>query len=34
MPSPEELTFVVGRWLKPFVAVLHMGRRLGVLDDI
>ena len=29
MSSPEELTFVVGRWLRPFVAVLHVGRRLG-----
>lgn len=29
MSSPEELTFVVGRWLKPLVVVLYVGRRLG-----
>ena len=28
MSSPEELTFVVGRWLRPIVAVLHVVRRL------
>ena len=30
MSSPEELTFVVGRWLRPIVAVLHVVRRLGL----
>ena len=29
MSSPEELTFVVGRWLWPFIVVLYVGRRLG-----
>jgi len=29
MSSPEELTFVVGRWLWPFVVILYVGRRLG-----
>lgn len=28
MSSPEELTFVVGRWLRPIVAVLHVVRWL------
>jgi len=28
MSSPEELTFVVGRWLRPIVAVLHVVRRM------
>jgi hypothetical protein len=28
MSSPEELTFVVGRWLRPIVAVLHVVRRI------
>ena len=28
MSSPEELTFVLGRWLRPIVAVLHVVRRL------
>ena len=28
MSSPEELTFVVGRWLRPIVVVLHVVRRL------
>jgi hypothetical protein len=28
MSSPEELTFVVGRWLGPIVLVLHVVRRL------
>jgi len=27
MSSPEELTLVVGRWLRPIVAVLHLVRR-------
>jgi hypothetical protein len=27
MSSPEELTFVLGRWLRPVVAVLVMVRR-------
>jgi hypothetical protein len=26
MSSPEELTFVIGRWLRPIVAVLHLVR--------
>jgi hypothetical protein len=26
MSSPEELTFVLGRWLRPIVAVLSMVR--------
>lgn len=29
MSSPEELTFVVGRWLWPFIVILYVGRRLG-----
>jgi hypothetical protein len=28
MSSPEELTFVIGRWLQPIVAVLHLVRRM------
>jgi hypothetical protein len=28
MSSPEELTFVVGRWLQPVLAVLDVVRRL------
>jgi hypothetical protein len=28
MSSPEELTFVVGRWVQPIVVVLDMVRRL------
>jgi hypothetical protein len=28
MSSPEELTFVVGRWLLPIVMVLHVVRWL------
>jgi hypothetical protein len=28
MSSPEELTFVVGRWLPPIVVVLHLVHRL------
>jgi hypothetical protein len=28
MSSPEELTFVVGRWLLPIVAVLDVVRRM------
>jgi hypothetical protein len=28
MSSPEELTFVVGRWLRPIVFVLGMVRRI------
>ena len=30
MSSPEELTFVVGRWLRPIVVVLDVVRRLGL----
>ena len=29
MSSQEELTFVVGRWLWPFIVVLYVGRLLG-----
>ena len=28
MSSPEELTFVVGRWLRLIVVVLHVVRRM------
>ena len=28
MSSPEELTFVLGRWLRPIVVVLHVVRRI------
>jgi hypothetical protein len=28
MSSPEELTFVIGRWLRPIALVLHVVRRL------
>jgi hypothetical protein len=31
MSSPEELTFVVGRWLRPIVVFLHVVRRLGLM---
>ena len=34
MSSPEELTFVVGRWLRPIVVVLHVVRRLRIDADI
>jgi hypothetical protein len=27
MSSPEELTLVIGRWLRPVVAVLHIVRQ-------
>jgi hypothetical protein len=30
MSSPEELTFVLGRWLRPIVAMLDLVRRLGL----
>jgi hypothetical protein len=30
MSSPEELTFVVGRWLLPIVVLLDVVRRLGL----
>jgi hypothetical protein len=30
MSSPEELTLVFGRWLRPFVFVLSVVRRLKV----
>ncbi|MEH2532115.1 hypothetical protein V1277_001503 [Bradyrhizobium sp. AZCC 1588] len=29
MSSAEELTFVVGRWLRPIAVVLYVVRRLG-----
>ena len=32
MSSPEELTFVIGRWLRPIVAVLHVVRRMIPAD--
>jgi len=28
MSSPEELTFVIGRWVRPIALVLHVVRRL------
>lgn len=28
MSSPEELTFVIGRWVRPIVIVLHVVRRI------
>ena len=31
MSSPEELTFVVGRLLRPIAVVLHVVRRLGLM---
>jgi hypothetical protein len=31
MSSPEELTFVVGRWLRPIAAVLDLARRIGLM---
>jgi len=31
MSSPEELTFVVGRWLPPIVVFLHVVRWLGLV---
>jgi hypothetical protein len=31
MSSPEELTFVVGRWLRPLALVLYVVRRFGTL---
>ena len=34
MSSPEELTFVLGRWLRPIVVVLDVVRRLEIADDI
>jgi len=30
MSSPEELTFVVGRWLRPIIVVLDIARRMGL----
>jgi len=30
MSSPEELTFAVGRWLRPIVVMLDVVRRLGL----
>jgi hypothetical protein len=32
MSSPEELTYIVGRWLRPFVAVLYLVHRLKALS--
>jgi hypothetical protein len=31
MSSPEELTFVVGRWVRPIVVFLHVVHRLGLM---
>ncbi|SHG10135.1 hypothetical protein SAMN05444169_0538 [Bradyrhizobium erythrophlei] len=31
MSSPEELTFVVGCWLRPIAVVLDVARRIGVV---
>jgi hypothetical protein len=31
MSSPEELTFVIGRWLRPVVFVLDVVRRIRAL---
>jgi len=31
MSSPEELTFVVGRWLRPIAVLLHVVRGLGLV---
>ncbi|WP_342712494.1 MULTISPECIES: hypothetical protein [unclassified Bradyrhizobium] len=31
MSSAEELTFVVGRWLRPIVMLLYVVRRLGLM---
>jgi len=30
MSSPEELTFVIGRWLQPIIFVLDVVRRIGL----
>jgi hypothetical protein len=31
MSSAEELTFVIGRWLRPIIVLLHVVRRLGLM---
>ena len=31
MSSAEELTFVVGRWLRPILMLLYVVRRLGLI---
>ena len=31
MSSAEELTFVIGRWLRPIVMFLYVVRRLGLM---
>jgi hypothetical protein len=31
MSSPEELTFVVGRWLRPLALVLYLVRSIGLV---
>ncbi len=31
MSSAEELTFVVGRWLRPIVMLLYVVRRIGLM---
>jgi hypothetical protein len=30
MSSPEELTFVIGRWLRPVSVILDVVRRFGM----
>lgn len=32
MSSAEELTFVVGRWLRPIIMLLDVVRRLGLMS--
>jgi hypothetical protein len=34
MSSPGELTFVVGRWLRPIAVLLHVVRSAGIDADI
>ncbi len=34
MSSPEELTFVVGRWLRPLALILDVVRRFKSCADI
>ena len=31
MSSPEELIFVVGRWVRPLAVVLHVVRQIGLV---
>jgi hypothetical protein len=32
MSSAEKLTFVIGRWLRPMIVLLHVVRQLGLLS--